>query len=67
MELTLVGIGTGNPDHLTLQAVEAIRTADLLLIPNKGEGKQELALALAASILLMLAWSWLYFTGHWAS
>ncbi|WP_306751104.1 precorrin-6A synthase (deacetylating) [Paracoccus actinidiae] len=43
MELTLVGIGTGNPDHLTLQAVEAIRTADLLLIPNKGEGKQELA------------------------
>ena len=43
MELTLVGIGTGNPDHLTLQAVEAIRTADLLLIPDKGEGKQELA------------------------
>ena len=25
MELTLVGIGTGNPGHLTLQAVEAIR------------------------------------------
>ena len=41
MELTLVGIGTGNPDHLTLQAVEAIRTADLLLIPDKGENKQE--------------------------
>ena len=43
MELTLVGIGTGKPDHLTLQAVEAIRAADLLLIPEKGEGKQELA------------------------
>lgn len=43
MELTLVGIGTGNPDHLTLQAVEAIRAADILLIPDKGEDRQELA------------------------
>ena len=43
MELTLVGIGTGNPDHLTLQAVEAIRAADLLLIPEKGEDRRELA------------------------
>ena len=43
MELTLVGIGTGNPGHLTLQAVEAIRAADILLIPDKGEDKQELA------------------------
>lgn len=43
MELTLVGIGTGNPDHLTLQAVESIRAADILLIPDKGEDKQELA------------------------
>ena len=39
MELTLVGIGTGNPGHLTLQAVEAIRAADILLIPDKGEDK----------------------------
>lgn len=43
MELTLVGIGTGNPDHLTLQAIEAIRAADILLIPDKGKDKQELA------------------------
>jgi precorrin-6A synthase len=43
MELTLIGIGTGNPDHLTLQAIEAIRAADILLIPGKGEDKQELA------------------------
>lgn len=43
MELTLVGIGTGNPDHLTLQAARAIRDADILLIPDKGEDKQELA------------------------
>ena len=43
MELTLVGIGTGNPDHLTLQAIEAIRAADILLIPEKGEDRRELA------------------------
>lgn len=43
MELTLVGIGTGNPDHLTRQAIGAIRAADLLLIPEKGEDKRELA------------------------
>lgn len=43
MELSLVGIGTGNPDHLTLQAAEAIRAADILLIPEKGEDRQELS------------------------
>ena len=25
------------------------------------------AVAFAGSLLLMLAWSWLYFTGNWAS
>lgn len=42
-DLTLIGIGTGNPDHLTLQAVKAINAADLILIPRKGEGKADLA------------------------
>ncbi len=41
--LSLVGIGTGNPKHLTLQAVEALNTVDLILIPNKGAGKDDLA------------------------
>ncbi|MDP4032571.1 MAG: precorrin-6A synthase (deacetylating) [Pseudorhodobacter sp.] len=41
--LTLVGIGTGNPDHLTLQAIRALNAADLILIPRKGEGKADLA------------------------
>ena len=27
-DLTLIGIGTGNPDHLTLQAIKAINAAD---------------------------------------
>jgi precorrin-6A synthase len=43
MHLTLIGIGTGNPDHLTLEAVRAINDQDLILIPRKGEGKADLA------------------------
>lgn len=43
IELFLIGIGTGNPDHLTAQALRAIRDADLILLPRKGEGKEELA------------------------
>ncbi|MEO1107603.1 MAG: precorrin-6A synthase (deacetylating) [Pseudomonadota bacterium] len=42
-ELTLIGIGTGNPDHVTLQGAQAIRDADLILIPHKGENKADLA------------------------
>lgn len=41
--LTLIGIGTGNPDHLTRQAVAAMNAADLILLPHKGEDKAELA------------------------
>ena len=42
-DLTLIGIGTGNPDHLTLQAIKAINQAEVILIPRKGEGKADLA------------------------
>lgn len=41
-ELTLIGIGTGSPDHVTLQGAQAIRAADLILIPRKGEDKADL-------------------------
>lgn len=43
MHLTLIGIGTGNPEHLTLQAIRAINAQDLILIPRKGVGKADLA------------------------
>lgn len=42
-ELILVGIGTGNPDHLTLQAIKALNSVDLVLIPRKGRDKSDLA------------------------
>jgi len=43
IDLWLIGIGTGNPDHVTFQAAEAIRKADLILIPRKGPNKADLA------------------------
>jgi precorrin-6A synthase len=43
IELLLVGIGTGNPEHLTLQAIRALNSADLILIPRKGPDKADLA------------------------
>lgn len=41
--LSLIGIGTGNPDHLTAQAVKALNAADLILLPRKGAEKSDLA------------------------
>ncbi len=43
IELALIGIGTGNPDHLTLQAVGALTACDLVLLPRKGTDKADLA------------------------
>ncbi len=43
MKLTLIGIGCGNPEHLTLEAVAALNRADLILLPDKGAEKAALA------------------------
>lgn len=43
IDLHLIGIGTGNPDHLTGEARRAIARADLFLVPHKGDGKSDLA------------------------
>jgi len=43
IELLLIGIGSGNPDHLTGAAIRALNRADLVLIPEKGAGKADLA------------------------
>ncbi|PKB25391.1 precorrin-6A synthase (deacetylating) [Novosphingobium kunmingense] len=42
IDLHLIGIGTGNPDHLTAEAVRAMNSADLILLPRKGRAKSDL-------------------------
>lgn len=41
--ILVVGIGTGNPEHLTVQGINALRRAQVLFIPDKGAEKSELA------------------------
>src|ERR1700742_4767128 len=43
LTLSLIGIGCGDPEQLTLAAVRVINAADLVLIPRKGEDKTDLA------------------------
>ena len=42
IQLDLIGIGTGNPDHLTAQAAHTMNAADLILLPRKGSAKSDL-------------------------
>ncbi|EIK94128.1 precorrin 6A synthase [Pseudomonas sp. M47T1] len=40
--LLVIGIGAGNPDHLTLQALQALNRADVFLLFDKGPAKHGL-------------------------
>jgi precorrin-6A synthase len=42
-KILVIGIGAGNPEHMTVQAVGALNRADVLLIPTKGDEKAFLA------------------------
>jgi precorrin-6A synthase len=43
LTLSLIGIGCGDPEQLTLAAIRAINKADLILVPRKGKEKSDLA------------------------
>lgn len=43
IDLWLIGIGTGNPDHVTLEARAALRAAALVMVPRKGGDTSDLA------------------------
>jgi precorrin-6A synthase len=43
IELALVGIGSGHPDHLTPAARAALEGAEIVLLPLKGDEKSDLA------------------------
>ena len=56
-QLDLVGIGMGNPDHLTQAAITALQSADLILVPHKGESKtllSDLRMAICQNTLAQL-------------
>jgi precorrin-6A synthase len=43
LEIVVIGIGTGNPEHMTVEAIGALNAADRVLIPRKGAAKADLA------------------------
>ena len=49
-KILIVGIGAGNPDHMTVEAIEALNRADVLFIPDKGAEKAALAELRAADL-----------------
>jgi precorrin-6A synthase len=42
-KVTIIGIGAGNPDFLTIQAIDAMNRVDVFFIPDKGMEKADLA------------------------
>ena len=41
-KVMIIGIGAGNPDHVTIQALEAMNRVDVFFIPDKGLEKGDL-------------------------
>lgn len=41
--ILVIGIGAGNPEHVTIEAIGALNSADLVLVPRKGPEKSDLA------------------------
>ncbi|MGE4373264.1 MAG: precorrin-6A synthase (deacetylating) [Xanthobacter sp.] len=42
-KIQVIGIGTGNPAHVTQEAIEALNWVDVFFIPHKGAQKEALA------------------------
>ena len=42
IKIFLIGIGTGNPEHLTLEGVRILNEMDLILLPQKKNDKDDL-------------------------
>ncbi len=50
-ELICVGCGPGDPELLTVKAVNAIKNADVIMCPTSKEGKPSIALSVVSSLL----------------
>jgi precorrin-6A synthase len=41
-KILIIGIGAGNPEHITIQAINALKKIDVLFLTDKGEDKSDL-------------------------
>ncbi len=44
-KISAIGIGAGDPEHLTVQAVRLLNETDVFFVLDKGSEKQDLAQA----------------------
>lgn len=44
-KIFVIGIGTGDPEHVTVQAINAMNEADVFFVMDKGRGKEDLVRA----------------------
>src|SRR5258706_13760053 len=42
-KLSIIGIGAGDPDHITVQAIKALGSVDVIFLIGKGNDKEDLA------------------------
>ena len=42
-KVMIIGIGAGNPDFITIQAINALNQVDVFFIPDKGTEKADLS------------------------
>ena len=42
-KILVIGIGAGNPDHMTIQAIDALNQAEIIFVMDKGAAKEKLA------------------------
>ena len=42
-KLSIIGIGAGNPDHITVQAIKTLSSVDVIFLIGKGNDKEDLA------------------------
>ena len=40
--ISVIGIGSGDPEQVTVQAINVLNTVDVIFMVDKGEGKREL-------------------------
>src|SRR3974377_647603 len=43
-KLLIIGIGAGNPDHITVQAINALNRVDVFFVIDKGADKDDLVM-----------------------
>lgn len=51
VELTCVGCGPGDPELLTVKAIKAIKTADVIMCPTSKEGKESIAYSIISTLV----------------